>query len=262
MPIRPHRNARYYRRGVVRSVLALEEASLNSLPGLQTLLYDGWIVRYGAGYTGRANSVTALYGSTLEIEQKIAFCEQFYQARGLKPAFRLTHHSHPDNLDALLEERGYQRGRATSVQTLSLSQNFSALNAPLHIEASPSQEWLELFFALREQNTLALPTLRAMLGNIPSPCAYATLKDEEESVAVGLAILEDGLVGLFDITTHPQRRRQGYGRALVQGLLQWGRENGAQDTFLQVMQDNLPAQSLYKSLGFQEVYTYWYRFHP
>lgn len=242
------------------TVLALEEASLNSLPGLQTLLYDGWILRYGAGYTGRANSVTALYGSTLETEEKIDFCERFYQERGLKPAFRLTHHSQPESLDSLLEARGYRLGRGTSVKTLALTQEYPLPTEGLSLEAKPTQAWLETFFRMREQSEDYLPTLQAILENVPSRCAYATLSQEDETVAVGLAIVENGLVGFFDITTHPEQRKRGFGRQMMHALLQWGRENGAQDAFLQVMQDNLPALKLYESLGFQEVYTYWYRF--
>ncbi len=244
------------------TVLALEEASLNSLPGLQTLLYDGWVVRCGAGYTGRANSVTALYISTREIEGKIDFCERFYHEKRLNPAFRLTHFSKPDTLDSLLEARGYRLGRSTSVKTLPLVKDYPAPQDQVHIEASPSQEWLETFFRMREQNEAHLPTLQAILGNVPSRSAYATLTCEGQVVAVGLAIVESGLVGLFDITTHPVYRKRGFARQLIHSLLQWGRENGAQDAYLQVMQDNLAALKLYESIGFQEVYTYWYRFHP
>ena len=38
-----------------------------------------------------------------------------------------------------------------------------------------------------------------------------------------------------------------------------GFQNGAKSAHLQVLASNLEALSLYRSLGFQEIYLYWYR---
>ncbi|MGD9676211.1 MAG: GNAT family N-acetyltransferase, partial [Candidatus Bipolaricaulia bacterium] len=54
-------------------------------------------------------------------------------------------------------------------------------------------------------------------------------------------------------------RRRGYGEHLMHGLLAWGRGVGAQRAYLQVMLSNVGALSLYRTLGFQEAYRYWYR---
>jgi hypothetical protein len=52
----------------------MEELSLNAWPAHQTLLYDGWVIRFANGYTKRANSVNPLYLSTIDLDEKIAFC--------------------------------------------------------------------------------------------------------------------------------------------------------------------------------------------
>ena len=49
----------------------IEELALNAWPALQTLLLDGWVVRFANGYTRRANSVNPLYASEQDIDAKL-----------------------------------------------------------------------------------------------------------------------------------------------------------------------------------------------
>jgi hypothetical protein len=65
---------------VIRS---LEELSLNAWPSLQTLLYDGWVLRFANGYTKRANSVNPLYHSGTDVTEKTETCERLYRGKGL-----------------------------------------------------------------------------------------------------------------------------------------------------------------------------------
>jgi ribosomal protein S18 acetylase RimI-like enzyme len=78
-------------------------------------------------------------------------------------------------------------------------------------------------------------------------------------IATGLAIIEDGAVGLFDIVTHEAHRRRGLARRLVASLLAQAWHDGARAAYLQVDRDNTPARQLYSTFGFTERYLYWYR---
>lgn len=51
----------------------IEEISLNAWPALQTIHYDGWILRFAYGVTKRSNSVSLIYESTLNVDAKIDF---------------------------------------------------------------------------------------------------------------------------------------------------------------------------------------------
>ena len=91
---------------------------------------------------------------------------------------------------------------------------------------------------------------------------FGVLADAGKPVACGMAVVEGELAGLFDIVTHPDSRRRGYGRLLVQSLLAHAATMGARRVYLQVLADNAPALALYEQLGFQTLYAYWYRASP
>ena len=98
-----------------------------------------------------------------------------------------------------------------------------------------------------------------MLRNIVPAHCYASIYKDDVPVTFGIAVVERGWVGLFDIVTAPEHRRQGLGMDMVQGLLARGQESGAQNAYLQVVQDNGAAIGLYRKLGFERRYDYWYR---
>jgi N-acetylglutamate synthase len=85
----------------------LEELALTTWPARDQWLYDGWVVRFAAGYTRRANSVTPLYPSHQDVEAKIVQCERWYAERHLPTVFRLNRHTAPSGIDRLLDARGY-----------------------------------------------------------------------------------------------------------------------------------------------------------
>jgi len=77
---------------------------------------------------------------------------------------------------------------------------------------------------------------------------------EEDSKVWGFAgmhhIVDEGHI--TNIAVHPQKRRQGIGKALLCALISYARENGIIGLTLEVRSKNIPAISLYKSFGFKE----------
>ena len=49
---------------------------------------------------------------------------------------------------------------------------------------------------------------------------------------------------------------------ILQGLQKEERKKGGQNAYLQVVEGNDNARALYRSLGFQQLYTYWFRVQP
>jgi ribosomal protein S18 acetylase RimI-like enzyme len=74
-----------------------------------------------------------------------------------------------------------------------------------------------------------------------------------------MAVADGDLVGLFSIATRPDARRRGIGRIMSETLLDWGRQQGASLAYLQVMHVNTAAWEMYRRMGFEPLYDYWYR---
>lgn len=80
--------------------------------------------------------------------------------------------------------------------------------------------------------------------------------------ASGTAAYSRDWVGLRSIDVAPERRRRGFGLAVVDALLGWGAERGASTAYLQVLGANAPALSLYDRLGFRTHHAYRYLAEP
>ena len=64
-------------------------------------------------------------------------------------------------------------------------------------------------------------------------------------------VLDEGYVG--NLAVWPAHRRRGIGRALVEAMLDKAWARGLSFLTLEVREGNLPARSLYRSYGFEEV---------
>ena len=71
--------------------------------------------------------------------------------------------------------------------------------------------------------------------------------------------MEDNKIGIYDIRVDSGFRQNGIGARICRAIMEEGRKEGACKAFLNVAASNYPALRLYQSLGFEEVYTCWYR---
>jgi Predicted acetyltransferase len=248
------------KRGRIMNAFELEEMSNNHWPALSTMLYDGWVLRFAEGYTKRANSISPLYPSTLDLERKIQVCEELYARHGLPAVYKLTPFVQPAHLDGLLEEMGYAMGGTISVQTLDLDQvPEEPRNRSVEIVESFTADWLDAYGALSGVQPEDRRVLERMLANIRTPAACASLRLDGRVAACGMGVLERGTLGVFCVVTDPGYRNRGLGGQLMLRLLQWGKANEAKRSYLQVETGNAPALRLYAKLGYRELYKYWYR---
>lgn len=251
-------------------IVAIEKMSFRALPALEQRLYDGWLLRFAAGYTGRANSVNPIYGAdtVAGVREKIRMCEELYNAQGLPTMFKLTAAAQPPGLDGVLRDAGYalRENGDTSVYTTELAggaaRHQAGADIMTEIEARPSDAWFAAFTGMNRVAGDHHQTLRRILNLISVPCAYISLRHEGDIAGVGLAVHDDEWIGIYDMFVSPSMRRRGFARLMMRELMAWGAESGARCAYLQVVKTNVPARTLYESLGFAYAYDYWYRVKP
>jgi len=237
----------------------LEELTLNSSAPPGQLLYDGWLLRFSPGKAKRARSVNAVYPSRLPLAEKVAYCERVYAERGLPAIFRVSPHTQPATLDGFLEGNGYGRFDETQVQSAAIA---PAQLAGPEVDAPRLEEWFDMVGDLRGSPVAHRSAHLARLAALPLEMRAVAVQRSGVPVATGLAIIEDGHVGIFDVATREGERRRGHARTIVAALLRWGWERGARHSYLQVDAGNAPALALYRRFGFIEAYRYWYRGRP
>jgi GNAT superfamily N-acetyltransferase len=237
----------------------LEERALNASGAFQSLIYDGWLLGFRAGPTKRLRCVNPFYPSKLPIEEKVAYCADFYAAAKLPAIFRLLPFSEPASLDGWLEDHGWK----SFDRTLVLRKELTALPAvampEFAVELIEPPEWERLVARLLAIPDDLLPRYVDRAATYPLPHVGAIVRCDQEVLACGLAKLEGDHAGLFAVQTAKAWRCRGLGRAVVATLLAEARRRGAQRAYLQVTEDNVPALAVYRHFGFVPAYAYWYR---
>ena len=246
-------------------VQALETRLVNAWPALETQIVDGWVVRFAKGYSKRANSASPLMpGASLDDAAIDQIVRQF-KAHDLPPTFRLTSLQSPD-----MDERLARRGLVEAEPTYGMVAPVSDLaiepavvgEQTAKIEATPTGKWLKDVAASYGGDKANHAILKEIVERIRLPAAFATIELDERASAWGLAVVERGFVGLFDIVVRPDLRGLGLGRQVVCALSTWGRQAGASQAYLQVREENTVARDLYRTLGFTDAYRYTHRIAP
>ena len=240
-------------------IARLEEVAANAWPAFQTMFFDGWVLRFADGVSNRANCINPLYSSTQPVEAKIAFCESVYSSKHLPTVFKISKRAFPENLDTILERRGYSVDYRISVQTLELTPVEASFSPGVQLQAEVDDDWLDQFLRCYELDPAQGPAYRRTLEQIVLPKCLARLVVEDRVVGCGVGVLERPFIGLFDLAVDKESRNRGFGRMLIDHVLAWGKGHGARVAYLQVSTQNPAALRLYGKRGFREVYEYWYR---
>jgi len=245
-------------------IVRVEEAGLNALQTQRQLFYDGWLLRLSPGTAKRARSVNAHFGSSLPLAEKIAYCEAVYARHALPMLFRMTPMSRPPELDRELADRGYEMFDETLVQTVVLERPPEIPDPAddVIVEAPETDAFVDAVDALRRSTPEQREAHRERLINSPLEKRYALVRAGDRVVCTAQIVVEESLVGVFDVITAPDARGRGHATLACAWLLSWAWQHGANAAYLQVKADNAPAIAAYRKFGFATAYTYHYRGRP
>ena len=237
----------------------VEETCLNAWPALREVLLDGWVLRFSEGLTRRSNSANPLRPVS---HTDLRTCEVLYRRLGLPTIFRVLSLIDP-GVDERLAEAGYTGEGESCVLYAAIDDIAAARDPDVKLLDQPTPEWFDAMAALQNHSSEQAATYRRIVRQLAIPAAFAALSDDGGTAALAYGALHNGCLCYESVITDRRRRRQGWGRRIVNALTAWAREQGAVGACLEVEAHNAPARALYDAIGLKrELYRYHYRREP
>jgi ribosomal protein S18 acetylase RimI-like enzyme len=243
------------------SVAEVERIAALGWRGLEVARLGEWLLRAGAGFTGRANSALPIGDPGCDTATALGMVRAWYTERSLEPRLQVPDGEVPDGLVMLLDEQGWAASPEVQVMTAEIGHVLRAAppadaDLEVRLDAEPDAAWLAGY----RQDGGALPeTARAILVNHPQ-VVFASLRREGHPVAIARAAVDQRWAGLFAVEVAPMDRRSGLGSLVSAAALRWAAQQGARRSYLQVTAANTPAISLYEGLGYEQHHRYGYRY--
>ncbi len=244
---------------VLATVRRYEAAGFRAWPAA-AVHYDGtWVVRLTAGHPAkRLNSVNPLDPSDVHhLPDRIARASRRFEAYGRPLTFRLSPLAGPE-ISAYMDSEGWVRFAESMVLRMSLA------NAPVddaldQIPLKDISRFVSAALKVRNLDRSLRAGLSEIIGSIQPEAGLFAVEDGGEALATLICVHDGDLAGIFEVGTDKAVRNMGHGRRLTLSALKWARLRGAKEAWLQVEADNVAARALYRSLGFEEVYSYHFR---
>ncbi len=240
----------------------VEETCFNAFPSLKQVLFGGWLLRFAAGVSRRANSANPLRTECADRAAAIALAEALYRAQGLPTIFRVPSIVDPA-LDRALAARGYTSEGETCVLYGRIGALAAAADPAVRLSPAPSRQWLAAMGSLQGHDRAQAAVYRRIVGAVAIPARFALLAVDGVPAALAYGALHRGLLCYESVVTEARCRRQGLARRVIAALAAWAHGEGVVAACLQVQADNAPARALYAGSGLtEELYRYHYRRAP
>jgi N-acetylglutamate synthase len=249
------------------SIRDLEEAAAGGWRAPEEVRLGGWLLRAGSGFTGRANSALATGDPGMPLAEAVAEVLRWYTVRALPALVTVAYPTgdpQADPVDRFLAGRGWpvRPGAATVMTAASASVADATADATtavrVDLDAEPDEAWLARY---RFRGQALPPIARRLLLSAPWQ-RFASVREAGRTIAVGRLAVADGWAGLTAVEVDPAHRRRGLGRAITGALAATAADHGADNLYLQVLDDNSAARTLYRQAGFSDHHGYHYRVAP
>lgn len=244
-------------------VIDLESLAARGFQGTSSRQLGDWLLRAGAGFTGRANSVLPLGSPDCALPEALRIVALFYREHDLTPLFQIPVCAETTDLDADLAQLGWTSFNPSWMLIADLDAAMAACPPrpglpSARFEYRASAAWLDGY---HYRGSPLPPTAVQVLENADN-VVFCSLTDAAGQAAVARGVITDGWLGVTALTVDASRRRGGFGRHLMGELLRWSAQQGAERVYLQVAGDNTAALALYDGLAFSRHHRYHYRRAP
>lgn len=262
----PPRPARRGAAHLAISMHDLESVMLEGWAPLERAQLGDWVLRGGASFTRRANSVLPLGDPGRSLSEAIDHAQSWYDQRSLRRLFALFGPEgfavDQDPLGRELLARGYTPFGATAVLTAATRSLPPELPHPrgarVRLEPAPWPSWWDAWAAGTAGNTdVERSAVRAVMCGSPEQL-FASMEVGGAVVGIARVAFAKGWAGVFALHVAPEHRRTGVAVQLMGALADQSTSRGIRSMYLQVLKTSLPAMSLYERLGFSTHHEYCY----
>lgn len=160
-----------------------------------------------------------------------------------------------DALDTMLDQRGYRIIDPVILYTLPIEK---LTDVPIpRVTAFNLWEPLAIMREIWAQGGVG-PARLAVMARAKTKTAIMSRWNEKPG-GVAFAAVHGDVCMVHAVEVLPHQRRQGVAQWMMRRAAFWGRDQGAKYVSVLCVEDNLPANALYRALGFSKAGRYHYR---
>lgn len=245
------------------SVADIEAGFVAAWPALRTIRDGSWLWRFAKGHTKRANAIQSHdFGDDQDADARIARLADLSREAGIRPTFRVTPLAGP-NIGKALDRLGWDHFEPSHIMAMQMIGESHKVEHRAQITAAGAPEWLDGQCALQDYDLTTRAVLSEIIAAMPQSARGISIVSVDGSVVGSvLCVVVDELAMFTNVVTHQHYRRQGVAMAAMGAALNCAASLGAQHAAIHVLQENAPAQALYRGLGFIHRGSYEYRREP
>ena len=243
-------------------VRLIETHSARCWPATFVDALHGWEIRRTPDVSsGRVNSVNAIAPDHGKFESVLEAARSLFAEQDEWPLIRIQPLAGEEPVDRM-KALGLHGEGETVVKVASLKDALEPSSLSCVVSDAMTPDWLNAYGDAHDTSAEEREAIARALSRVTVSQGFAVIYHAGRPVASGRGAVADGWVGLFQISTHPTMRRRGFGAAIVESIMGWGRQAGAHNAYLQVETKNDTARRLYRNFGFREAYRYTYWWLP
>ena len=230
---------------------ALQDVMDASWPAASVARVGPWAIRDGGGGGKRVSAATA-EGSWQASD--VTRAEAAMQALGQDRLFLIR--TRDADLDAALQAQGYRVVDPVVAYAAPVAE--IAAVPPARMTSFPHWPPMEIDRALWAEGGIG-PARVAVMERVTGPKTVILGRSSDRAAGVAFVAMRGDVAMLHALEVSPALRRQGSAYNILRAAAVWAQDNGAKTLSLVVTEANVPARSLYASLGMTIVGQYHYR---